>query len=298
MLDYSSNSTCYHSRDLWSNIPFETYSDAKLAALVLDNMEDFSVRLFQQVINVITDPQFKPSELTFKNIWGIFDSVSAHRKSSVLDRSVAKPHKVEMTSGVVPPVVLGLVVDEIAQQNTPFAMLAEKKCWDEAFARNRTDLFNMSLVHRSWTEFAYNGKRRRAIIPYQQINRFLLSPFCGPWVKEMIIYWMPDDHDVVSLSDLELLENLLARTPNVHTLAFNTTLSSCRLHRTSLEVHDCLDTIAHALSDLRHVWLNHFQCECGHVPECGSEFVPCYELESLYGLIPKMRTLEPLSMKG
>ena len=58
---YSPESTYYHSEYLCSDISFKTYTDARLAALFLENMDEFSraIDLFNQILDVVTDPQFR-----------------------------------------------------------------------------------------------------------------------------------------------------------------------------------------------------------------------------------------------
>ncbi|EJD05183.1 uncharacterized protein FOMMEDRAFT_27374 [Fomitiporia mediterranea MF3/22] len=99
------------------NVHFKTYSDARLAALFLDNMHKFSTRLFEQIFDVVTDPRFKSSDVTLTGLWEIFDQVSTYRRGTALDRGVAKPPEIKKSSGVVPPVILGLVVDAIVQND-------------------------------------------------------------------------------------------------------------------------------------------------------------------------------------
>ncbi|EJD05177.1 uncharacterized protein FOMMEDRAFT_154390 [Fomitiporia mediterranea MF3/22] len=260
MCDCSFNSKFCHSDELNLDIRFETYSDAKLASVFLNNMNEFPVALFQQVLDVVLDPRFKSSEVTFKNAWGIFDCVSTYRRGMALNRTLVKPHKAERTSGVIPPVVLGLIVDTFMH-------------WFEMFDINGYDLRNMCLVHRSWTVIAQKGLRRRAIIPYQQINRFLLSPLCGPCVTDMMIYWTLDADDRVGANDLDLLKALFARTTNVHCLVFNTDLTFYRSsEEQDFRVGTCLNVISKSTD--YEAW------------------------QSLYACLPRMHTLELLSVVG
>ncbi|EJD05178.1 uncharacterized protein FOMMEDRAFT_154391 [Fomitiporia mediterranea MF3/22] len=285
MLHDSSDSTSYHSNDWHANIRFETYSDARLAAVFLDNMDRLPVDLFKQVIDVIIDPQFKSSEVTFKGTLDAFERVSTYRRNMAPGCTVER-----LSSGVVPPVVLDLVVDTIVQQNIPLGIAAEKR-WSDALAHNGVSLRNMSLVHRSWTIIAQRGLRHRAIIPCRQIHRFLVNPLCGPWVTEMIIYWTLRPKDE-AIRRLYLLEGLLERTPNVCSLAFITSYDGSESKKAeSFQIQSCFDTISGLLPCLRRLWLKHI------TNTCGSVWVQvCENLNSVCKAIPKLHSLEFLSI--
>ncbi|EJD05179.1 uncharacterized protein FOMMEDRAFT_154392 [Fomitiporia mediterranea MF3/22] len=286
MLHDSSDSTSYHSNDWHANIRFETYSDARLAAVFLDNMDRLPVDLFKQVIDAVIDPQFKSSEVTFKSTLDAFECVSTYRRNMAPGCTVER-----LSSGAVPPVVLDLVVDTIVQQNIPLGIAAENKCWSDALAHNGANLRNMSLVHRSWTDIAQRGLRRRAIIPCHQIHRFLVSPLCGPWVTEMIIYWPLGENDEVTRR-LFLLKGLLERTSNVRSLAFITYYKPDTPYEgRNREIQNCFDTMSGSLPRLRKLWLKHRQNS-----SCSVWSTVCDGLDSLCKIIPKMQSLEFLSI--
>ncbi|KAL5478996.1 hypothetical protein ACEPAI_2284 [Sanghuangporus weigelae] len=161
--------------------------------------------------------------------------------------------------------------------------------WDCAFALSGHDLRNMSLVHRSWTSPAQSALRRRAVVPFVRMKHFLLSPFCGPRVSEMILYWSITDRiGGVTQSDISLLEELLKRTPNLKSLSFNTFL----VHG-PFRIDSCLEIIAGQLSHLEDLWLKDFEV----VEKETRLHSPSIEMHELCLHLPKMRSLKFLSLR-
>ncbi|KAL5525251.1 hypothetical protein ACEPAF_9121 [Sanghuangporus sanghuang] len=298
----------YESRRLRTSLRFSTYSDAKLAGLFLDN--DFPVVLFKKVFDVILDPDFKPEDVTFEDVWDMFTYISGRRKKDALKRELApavtisdeEDKKAELAQirtnpGVIPPLVLDLVVDRLIKARMPLGVATSDPWWASAFQSNIEPFYSMSLVHRSWTTIAQRGLRRRVVIPYQHINRFLLSPFCGPWITEMIIYWSVENGSIgVTKGDIWLLEALLDRTPNLRSLSFNTSLVWLKdFPQPSFDVNICLEIISDLLPDLENLWLKHMPAPVSSTEEC---LDTCIEMRSLCRQLPKLRSLRLLSISS
>ncbi|KAL5520300.1 hypothetical protein ACEPAG_9514 [Sanghuangporus baumii] len=296
----------YQSRRLRTSLRFSTYSDAKLAGLFLDN--DFPVVLFKKVFDAILDPDFKPEDVTFEDVWDMFIYISGRRKKDASKRELApavtipdqEDKKVETTPirtnpGVIPPLVLDLVVDRLIKGRMPLGVAASDPWWASAFQSNIEPFYSMSLVHRSWTTIAQRGLRQRVVIPYQYINRFLLSPFCGSWITEMIIYWSVENGSIgVTKGDIWLLEALLDRTPNLRSLSFNTSLVWLKdFPQPSFDVDICLEIISDLLPDLENLWLKHMPAPVSSTEEC---LDACVEVRSLSRQLPKLRSLRFLSV--
>ncbi|KAL5498204.1 hypothetical protein ACEPAH_2334 [Sanghuangporus vaninii] len=298
----------YESRRLRTSLRFSTYSDAKLAGLFLDN--DFPVVLFKKVFDVILDPDFKPEDVTFEDVWDMFIYISGRRKKDASKREVVsavtisdeEDKKVETARiltnpGVIPPLVLDLVVDRLIKARMPLGVAASDHWWASAFQSNIEPFYSMSLVHRSWTTIAQRGLRQRVVIPYQHINRFLLSPFCGPWITEMIIYWSVENGSIgVTKGDIWLLEALLDRTPNLRSLSFNTSLVWLKdFPQPSFDVNICLEIISDLLPDLENLWLKHMPAPVSSTEECLNT---CVEMRSLCRQLLKLRSLRLLSISS
>ena len=268
----------YESRRLCTSIRFSTYSDARLAGLFLDS--DFPVVLLKKVFDVVLDPDFKPEEVTFEDVWDMFVFISGRRRKNASQRELAptalapavidtgtcpgegrneEADRIRATPGVIPPLVLDLVVSRLIEDRMPLGVAASDPWWPSAFQSNIEPFYSMSLVHRSWSTIAQRGLRQRVVIPYQHIGRFLLSPFCGPWINEMIVYWSVENGSVgVTKGDIWLLEALLERTTNLRSLSFNTSLIwSKDFLRPSFDVGICLEIMSDLLPNLENLWLKH-----------------------------------------
>ncbi|EJD05172.1 uncharacterized protein FOMMEDRAFT_154378 [Fomitiporia mediterranea MF3/22] len=309
----------HKSRRLCSNLCFRTYSDAKLAGLLIEN--NFPVTLFEKVFNAVVDPDFKSEDITFKDIWDIFEYVSARRSKDGMERDTAvapleddhndeysKQREMRMAGGV-PRDILNLVVDQLVDGRLPLGIAAMDPRPTNAFTSNSPDLQNMSLVHRSWTSAAQRGLRRRAVIPSQHIADFLLSSLCGPWITEMIIYWpfnKSNNGDIVGTmkDNIWALESLLERTPNIRSLVFTTSLvwntentgNVGHLSSDSRCIDTCLEIITDLLPNLENLWLKHHRPLTIEIPNERS-FNNCCELRSLYHYLPKLSSLKYLSIR-
>ncbi|KAL5478755.1 hypothetical protein ACEPAI_2032 [Sanghuangporus weigelae] len=313
-----------NSGDVWdylrSSIPFETYSDKKLASLYLDN--DFPVHLLVKVFDVITDPSFKLEEITFKSFGDIFSRISACRRQAIATCVASETEPIappETRAYSIPPIVMRLVVDRMVEDRLPLGTLAMKDDWENAYRTNVANFHAMSLVCRSWTNIALRGLRCRAIIPYHQIDSFLLSPLCGPWITEMVIYWtISNGHEGATLSDIDLLQALLERTPTLRSLAFITSLVWPIYEEWEWVHHDeppfrvdsCIELISDLLPGLENLWLRHFRpplkskigfCSfgsCSEDEECEDALRRCCDMSSLCVQLPKMVLLKFLSMRS
>ncbi|EJD05175.1 uncharacterized protein FOMMEDRAFT_166810 [Fomitiporia mediterranea MF3/22] len=304
----------HKSRRLLTSLRFKTYSDAKLAGLFLENY--FPITLFKKVFDVIVDPEFDSDDVTFEDIWDMFEYVSARRRKDGMKRegnvnaAVApleydvndeESKQAAIVPGRIPRDILDLVVDQLVDDRLPLGIAAMDPQTTNALISNSPDLRNMSLVHRSWTSSAQRGLRRRAIIPIQHITDFLLSPLCGPWITEMIIYWSFNNGDVgATKGDIWALESLLERTPNVRSLVFNTSLvwNDNGLPPPSWRIDMCLEIITDLLPNLENLWLKHLRPLTTTTTNPNEQrFDTCGELRSLYHYLPKLSSLKYLSIR-
>ncbi|KAL5520320.1 hypothetical protein ACEPAG_9534 [Sanghuangporus baumii] len=312
--------------DVWNHlrtgISYKSSSDAKLASLYIENKNVFPVNMFAKIFNVLQDPTFKLEDVTFKNLQDVFEYISQSRGRAVelnVDEkdslSQPQPSSVEQS---VPTAVVRLVVDGMLKDQQPLGVAAMEQRWKDAYDTNVSDFHAMSLVHRSWTPFARCGLRFRAVVPFNQMDKFLLSPWCGPWVREMIFYWdVRTDKKGATGGDITLFEALLKRLPNLHSLAFNT----CHVwpkadlyyggmyeeegEQPPFHVDKCLELIADLLPNLENLWLKHFRGELRTV-EMVKKNCPvtidrtlqfCPEIPSLLRQLSKMHSLKLLSMR-
>ncbi|KAL5520313.1 hypothetical protein ACEPAG_9527 [Sanghuangporus baumii] len=278
-------------RNLSTSIRFNTLSDSILSRTYIEDEDIRTVDLQNSYLHIAHE-DFDPREVTFTSIWDLFDYVSQARRSISLERSAFRaPDEIggKRTARIFPRDILNLVSDQLWQDRVPLGVAAMEPRWDCAFALSGHDLRNMSLVHRSWTSPAQSALCQRAVVPFVRMKHFLLSPFCGPWVAEMILYWSINDTiGGVTQSDISLLEELLKRTPNLKSLSFNTFL----VHA-PFRIDSCLEIIAEQLSHLQDLWLKDFEV-------VGKEtrlHLPSIEMHDLCLHLPKMRSLKFLSLR-
>ncbi|KAH8112050.1 hypothetical protein DFH11DRAFT_535556 [Phellopilus nigrolimitatus] len=273
----SSNSTKswkHNSKELLTTLHFSSYSDSKLAALYLKK------RLFK---------------LSFTQVDDLLQGISDSRRDVAAERTKAAGDSVAGVNFTVPPVVIDLVVETIVDERIPLNVAAGRN-WSEAFRENGPDLRSMSLVHRSWTACAQRGLRRRAVIPAKRLGQFLVSPLCGPWITEMILFWEVED-DVGTTKDQEwLLETLLERTPNIRSLCFHTSASwPTPFCEPNFEVARPVWLFSEYLSKLENLWLKH---HAAGSKDGETSLDVCPDMDSLCEDLPKMRSLKFLSIKS
>lgn len=158
---------------------------------------------------------------------------------------------------VFPYDIVAAIAEQFWQDRTPLDVAATEPRWERAFACNGKDLRSMSLVHRSWTLPARNVLRRRAVVPFAHMTRFLRSSFCGPWVKEMILYWTINVRPRgVFEGDIETLGAILFRLPNLEILSLNTFLAHAHA---PFRVDSCLRTITSRSNHLEELGIRHFE---------------------------------------
>lgn len=296
----------HKSRWLLADIRFNTPSDAKLAGLYLEN--DFPIRLFQKVFDLIFDPDFKRDDVTFEDMWDLLESVASRRRKLGKRRELGSSGRIESSTSTdssiqaspvittvptVPPLVLELVAEYMADTASPLSIAAMGRSWSDVFRQNGADFWNMSLVHRSWTATAHAHLRRRAVIPYQCLQNFLVSPLCGPWITEIILYWTIDSGPVgIEVGDIWMLEALLSRTTSLRSLALNTFFYGTTAPDDSYvaDLRFVFEIIADVAPNLEHLWLN-------HLPAREDDKRSCEALGSLSAHIPKMTRLTYLSLK-
>ncbi|KAL5478987.1 DCN1 [Sanghuangporus weigelae] len=310
---------------------FKSLSDAKLASLYLENAKDFPLDLLSKFFDIILDPTFKLEDVTFKNHQNVFEYVSEYR-ARALAISAGKDNlaptvyeKLGARSGAktnpavaFPSVIVSHVVARLVQDQLPLGVAAMEASWKSAYRINVSDFLAMSLVHRSWTPFARRGLRRRAVVPFNQMDKFLLSPLCGSWITELILYWDVYNGRIgVTLSDIAILEALLKRLPALRSLAFNT----CHVWRKAdlshykwnasgdqppFRVDRCLELIADLLPKLENLWLKHYRgymeaaTVVKHIESIWLERTLdfCSEMPRLYRQLPKMQSLRFLSLRS
>lgn len=308
-----SDARTHKSRWLLSDLRFETPADAKLAALFLEN--DFPIKLFQKVFDLIVDPDFKREDITFEDIWDFMENVSSRRRkiskkreagpagatnmattptpSTDSDSGPSSPAFPIVAPTPVPPLVVDLVGQYMVDTSLPLSAAAMGSRWAHVFRENGSDFWNMSLVHRSWTLIAQSYLRRRAVIPYQSLRNFLVSPHCGPWITEIILYWTIDDGPVsIEIGDIWMFEALLSRTPNLRALVLNTFFYG-KVAPTSDYASDLrliFEIIADVVPNLESLYLNHLPVHDNDERICGA-------LRSLFSHLPKMTRLKYLGLK-
>ena len=311
-----------NSEDVWnhirSSVTFKTYSDSKLASLYLDNPDTFPVHLLLKVFNVILDPLFKLEDITFESFWDIFDHISESRRQFTVARASSEIAQVDSSgtrSYTISPIAVSLVVDRMMEDRPSLGALVEtKEGWRNAYKENVADLHAMSLVHPTWTPIARSALQSRVVVPYYQIDRFLLSPLCGPWVREMAVYWTVDNGlEGVTDSDLDLLKALLERMRHVRSLAFVTSLvwpdnDRETHHAPPFRVSECIEIMSDQVPDIENLWLKHFSIlpevltHFGryeeYVYESTSSVSVCAETSTLLDHLPKLRSLRFLSILG
>ncbi|KAL5520319.1 hypothetical protein ACEPAG_9533 [Sanghuangporus baumii] len=327
----SSEENDVHESSLHSDITFKSPSDAKLASLYLENARDFPLDLLSKFFDIILDPTFKLEDVTFKNHQNVFEYVSEYRARalaisagkdnlapSVYEKLDVRSHAKTSPAVTFPSVIVSHVVDRLVQDQLPLGVAAMEASWKNAYRMNVSDFLAMSLVHRSWTPFARRGLRRRAVVPFNQMDKFLLSHLCGPWITELILYWDVHNGRIgVTLSDIALLEALLKRLPALRSLAFNT----CHVWRKAdlshykwnasgdqppFRVDKCLELIADLLPKLENLWLKHYrgwmetETVVKHIESIWLERTLdfCPEMSTLYRQLPKMQSLKFLSMRN
>ena len=141
MADDPEDRRVHKSRALSTSLRFKTASDAKLAGLFLEN--DFPIVLFKKVFDVIFDPDFKVDDVTFIDIWDMFEYISARRRKDATKRvqTVLPPHgddtvsqQVSTTRGTnTPPLVLDLVVDRLIEDQLPLGVAAMEPRWETSY---------------------------------------------------------------------------------------------------------------------------------------------------------------------
>ena len=318
--------------DVWnhirSSVTFKTYSDSKLASLYLDNPNTFPVHLLLKVFDVILDPHFKLEDVSFKSFWDIFDHISESRRQATVAHTSSEITQVDSSgtrSYIIPPIAVSLVVDRMVEDRLSLGALIKKEDWRDAYKENVADLHSMSLVHPTWTPIARSALQSRVVVPYYQIDRFLLSPLCGPWVREMAVYWTVDNGlEGVTDSDLDLLKALLERTRHVRSLAFVTSLvwpendwerprrSWERQPEPPFRVSECIEIMSDQVPDIENLWLKHFEIRPKVLTRFGlsedyydnpgckftSSMGVCAETGTLLHHLPKLRSLRFLSILG
>ena len=304
---------------LRTGIKFDTYSDAKLAGLFLENEHNFPVQLLAKVFDVILDPDFKLEEVSFKSFWDVLERISGIRArdavviaSKGITPAPALPtnRAEDARSSGIPAVVLSHVVDMMVEDRPPLG-IAAMDWWKLAYWKNVADFNRMSLVHRSWTPIARRGLRRRVVIPYWQIRNFLVSPLCGPWITEMIVHWEVHNGMIgVTLEDIALFEALLERVPALRSLVFKTRLVWPRSSPYGADkpppfrVDECLQLIAN-LPELENLWLKHakgtvqWKSVMKHFENIKAEdtLELCPEMNNLCSQLPTMQSLKFLSIR-
>ena len=303
-------------RHFLSDITYKSSSDAKIASLFLWNA--CPADMFAKIFDVIQDPTFKLEEVSFKNLQDVFKYVSAHRglDGDVRTAEDASTTQASASEKGVSSDVLRLVVERMMKDQLPLGVAAMEQRWEDAYNMHVSDFHAMCLVHRSWTPLARSALRRRAIVPFNKMDRFLLSPLCGPWVEEMILYWDINTGNIgVTMSDIALFEALLKRVPALRSLSFNT----CHVwpkkdlvyggmwegdnEQPPLRVDKCLELMADLLPNLENLYLKHFRgvlrteeiVKGNCLVTIDRTLQYCPEIPSLLRQLPKMHSLKLLS---
>ncbi|KAL5480369.1 hypothetical protein ACEPAI_1639 [Sanghuangporus weigelae] len=202
----NTDDTTYTCDWLSSRLNFNISFDAKLAAIYLNGVRsrEGCVLLFDKILEVVRDPDFKLDQVTFNDIESMSDHISKERRknASMKDIEYLLPPTEKCPPRFLPEDILSLIVDFFVDERKPLGILST------AHVKDGKPFWLLSLVHRSWTRAAQNGLRRRAIIPYLRMDKFLLSPLCGPWVTETIVSWTVEGKDDAT-EDFCLFEMIL-----------------------------------------------------------------------------------------
>ncbi|KAL5522120.1 hypothetical protein ACEPAF_1977 [Sanghuangporus sanghuang] len=145
--------TCESSR-----LSFNTSFDAKLAPIYLNEIcsREGCVLLFDKIPEVIRDPDFKPDQVTFKDIESISDYTSKEGRKNASRRDIEYllPPTEKCPPRFLPEDILSLIVDFFVDERKVLGILSEENDWNTAYVEDGKPFWLMSLVHRSWTRAA------------------------------------------------------------------------------------------------------------------------------------------------
>lgn len=198
------------------------------------------------------------------------------------------------------------VVETLLEEMGQLTITSGPDLWQEDDVKTREkDLKNLCLVHRSLTPIAQRALRRRIIVGSQSdLRRLLCSPFCGPWIRELVLYWDLGSLAYVNenrqfLSEvLDMLSTLFSRAPNICTFSLRTGYS----RRWQYDGIEPLLSSLTQLSSLRTLFLTHDDYDRsrpGAYPSVDSESsTSCPLLGLVCRTIPKLQHLTSLSIRN
>lgn len=161
-LNISRSSVLEPLRKEW--IPYQTVSDALVANLHLTHNVDVALSVIDLFLDLLRNPSFDPSQISFSNSSDIDARVSEHRGAHIRRPCHASP-SADRTAGI-PHTVLELV----AEHMFAFARVLTPKRWvlrtmiDEGAPYSLRDVACLSLVHRTWVPTTPKLSRRRAYV--------------------------------------------------------------------------------------------------------------------------------------
>lgn len=280
-------------------------------ALLATNLVDFPTAIdFRLFSDAVSEPTFNIAHVTLKGSSHIDLRISEYRLELANKRGSLKtancPYGNDHVSGKL-RLAFDHIVDSIREDMGPFALEAMPK-WDilSLARRQEQDLRSISLLHRSLTSSAQHALRRRVVIyGRESLRRFLCSPLCGPWIREVVLHWnldsrnfaREDDRNEVIAEMLRLLAALFSRAANVHSLCLRTGYGEPWEYDDIIPFLNSLSS----LQSLEHLWLVHSDqdVQASRIirnSRSGPQFCP--HLRRLYYVLSRLRRLRTLSIRN
>ncbi|KLO07466.1 hypothetical protein SCHPADRAFT_648658 [Schizopora paradoxa] len=237
----SSSESDFRVHDEWINddISFPTKSDALIASLALKKQSD--PVLIDAFLSLLKNPNFNPAECTLHSVADIHSFASSCRKET-------DNHSPRQSSPMkIPIFVWEEMMIHIGDQWVAYALklcmdaVQNKSSWDSnifaaPYSHQLFDLYNVSLVHASWTRPAQRQMGRVLVLHKTNedtLNAAIKSGLYGNWtqilaVKGSVLYggWGATPQGVTdTLSpNLSLLKSFIIRLPSITTLHFESSV--------------------------------------------------------------------------
>ena len=174
-------------------------SNNLVATHFLNNHPTFTSKVIQSVLDLINDPAFEKSQLTFQSPSDVY----AHHASELMrnrasSSSQSESHQSRALQQTFPSVVLENVLDQIDASRTIFWYGSHTRIGNRPNGNAALEdvdpaaatLSNMALVHPSWTWPAQKALGRQLILLLDdntKIHEALRSPLFGGWTKRAYI---------------------------------------------------------------------------------------------------------------
>lgn len=250
-----------------SDIPRRTHSDALLVAFAQKH-EALPLDIINDFITLLRMRNFKSTQVAFDSVFKIPRHLVEQAQINAQQWALKSDSHLP-----VPQRVVSLVANHLAQYSLSIFSEDRRRC------PNRATLFNMTLVHRSWTNAAQCHLRQRIVIlGKRDISDLRSMPHFSPWVRD--IYYEPRSR-MKPEQFVPFLIEVLRACPNVRNLR----LVPFFAYGSETAVFNEVVKELPNLSCLEHLWLENSRFSIGSP-----------DLRLFLQTLPKLTTLKVLTL--